>query len=109
MVGSGPIRSPYEHSGPKIELVEKLSDEDVHLEDVRDILSLNISKDVDEPLEVLVGRTDPQEVDLFASNARVSEKNIYIIKGEHFLLGFISLHQAQSFSRFDRLISLLRW
>lgn len=58
------ILTDVQHGRSQIELVEKLSDEDVNLEDVGDILLLNVTKDVDEPLEVFVGRTDPEEVNL---------------------------------------------
>ena len=51
--------------------MEELRDEDVHLEHVGDVLPLDISEDVDEPLEVSVRRADPQEVDLLAGYARV--------------------------------------
>lgn len=42
--------------------MEELRDEDVYLEHVGDVLALHVAQHVDEPLEVLVRRTDPQEV-----------------------------------------------
>ena len=51
--------------------MEELRDEDVHLEHVGDVLPLDVSEDVDEPLEVSVRRADPEEVDLLAGDARV--------------------------------------
>ena len=44
--------------------MEELCDENVHLQDVGDVFSLHISQHVDEPLEVAVGRADPQEIHL---------------------------------------------
>lgn len=44
--------------------MEELRDEDVHLEDVGDVLALHVAQHVDEPLEVPVRRADPQEVHL---------------------------------------------
>ena len=63
----------YQHCCSQIEFVEELRDEDVHLEHVGDVLSLHVPQDVDEPLEVSVRRTDPQEVDLLARNAGIPE------------------------------------
>ena len=56
--------SSYQHGGPQIKLVEELSDEDMHLEDVGDVLVLHVFEDVDEPLKVPMRGADPQEVDL---------------------------------------------
>ena len=60
------VLTDVEHGGPQVELVEELGDEDVHLQDVGDVFPLHVSQDVDEPLEVTVGRADPQEVHLCA-------------------------------------------
>ena len=52
--------------------MEELSNENMHFEHVGDVFALDVTQDIDEPLEVSVGRTDPQEVDLFASHPRIS-------------------------------------
>lgn len=39
--------------------MEELRDEYMDLEYVRDVLSLDVSENVDEPFEMLVRRTDP--------------------------------------------------
>ena len=49
----------YQHGSSQIELVEELGDEDVHLQDLGDVLLFNVPQHVDEPLEALVGRADP--------------------------------------------------
>lgn len=54
----------YQHRGAQVKLVEELRDEDVNLEDIGDVLALHVAQHVDEPLEVLVGRADPEEVHL---------------------------------------------
>ena len=45
---------PYQHGCSEVKLVEELRDEDVHLEHVGHVLPLDVSQDVDEPLEVSV-------------------------------------------------------
>jgi hypothetical protein len=44
----------------------------MHLENVRHVFPLDVAQDIDEPLEVAMGRADPQEVDLLASDAGIS-------------------------------------
>ena len=44
--------------------MEELCDEDVHLKYVGDVFPLHVPQHVDEPLEVTVGRADPQEIHL---------------------------------------------
>ena len=44
----------HQHSGSEVKLVEELRDEDVHFEHVGHVLPLDVSQDVDEPLEVSV-------------------------------------------------------
>ena len=44
----------HQHGGSEVKLVEELRDEDVHLEHVGHVLPLDVSQDVDEPLEVSV-------------------------------------------------------
>ena len=58
----------HQHGGSEVKLVEELRDEDVHFEHVGHVLPLDVSQDVDEPLEVAVRRTDPEEVDLLAGH-----------------------------------------
>lgn len=65
------ILADVQHGRPQIELVEELSDKDVNLKDIGDVLLLDISQDVDKPLEVLVRRTDPQEVHLSGERREV--------------------------------------
>lgn len=69
----------YQHSGSKIELVEELRDEYVHLEHIGDILALHIAEDIDEPFEVAMRRTNPQEVHLLTGHSRVSEIRISVL------------------------------
>ena len=52
--------------------MEELSDENMHFKYIGNVFSFNVSEDVNKPLEIAVGRTDPQKVDLFAGNARVT-------------------------------------
>lgn len=54
----------HQHCGSQIELVEKLRYKNVYLEYVRHVLTLDIAQDIDEPLEMFVGRTNPKEVHL---------------------------------------------
>ena len=54
----------HQHGGPQVKLVEELSDEDVHLQDIGDVFPLHVPQHVDEPLEGAVGRADPQEIHL---------------------------------------------
>ena len=67
------LQLPYQHGGTKVELMEELCDENVHLQDVGDVFCLHVSQHVDEPLEVAVGRTDPQEIYLccWCKNKRI--------------------------------------
>jgi hypothetical protein len=58
------VLANVQHRRSQIELVEKLRDEDVDLEDVRHIFLLDVAQHVDEPLEVLVRGTYPQEIHL---------------------------------------------
>ena len=46
------VLADVEHRGAEVELVEELRDEDVHFEHVGHVLPLDVSQDVDEPLEV---------------------------------------------------------
>lgn len=55
----------YQHSGPEIKLMEELRYEYVYLQHVGDIFALHVTQDVDEPLEVLVGWTNPEEIYLW--------------------------------------------
>ena len=48
------VLADVEHRGAEVELVEELRDEDVHFEHVGHVLPLDVSQDVDEPLEVSV-------------------------------------------------------
>ena len=52
--------------------MEELSDENMHFKYIGNVFSFHVSEDVDEPLKVAVGGTDPQEVDLFTGNAGVT-------------------------------------
>ena len=49
--------------------MEELSDENMHFKYIGNVFSFHVSEDVDEPLKIAVGGTDPQEVDLFTGNA----------------------------------------
>ena len=51
--------------------MEELRDEDVHLQHVRHVLAFDVTQNVDEPLEVTMRRTNPQEVDLLAGYSRI--------------------------------------
>ena len=52
--------------------MEELSDENMHFKYIGNVFSFNVSEDIDEPLEVAMRRTDPQEVDLLTSYPRVA-------------------------------------
>ena len=65
--------------------MEELRDEDVHLQNVGHVFPFHVPQDVDEPLEVPVRRTDPQEVDLLARDAGIPEM---------FIVGMKSLFRA---------------
>ena len=67
------MQLPYQHGGTQVELMEELGDENVHLQDVGDVFSLHVSQHVDEPLEVAVGRTDPQEIYLWCWCKKTNE------------------------------------
>ena len=58
------FNSSYQHGSPEIVLVEELRDEDVHLENVGDVLILDVAQHVHEPLESPLRRRDPQKVHL---------------------------------------------
>lgn len=47
-----------------VKLVEELCYEDVHLKHIGDILALNVTQHVNEPLKLAVCRANPQEVHL---------------------------------------------
>ena len=64
--------STYQHGCSQVEFMEELSDENMHFKYIGNVFSFNVSEDVNKPLEIAVGRTDPQKVDLFAGNARVT-------------------------------------
>ena len=66
------ICNSYQHGGSQIVFVKELCDEDVDVQDVGDVFLFHFSEDVDEPLKIAVGGTDPQEVDLFTGNAGVT-------------------------------------
>ena len=66
------ILTDVEHCRPQVELVEELGDEDVHLQHVGHVFPLHVPEDVNEPLEISVGRTDPEEVNFLAGHAGVS-------------------------------------
>ena len=54
--------------------MEELRYENVDLEHLRDILSLHIPQNVDEPFEVLVRRANPKKVDLLAGDSGVTDE-----------------------------------
>lgn len=60
----------YKHRRAQIELVEKLSYENMNLENVCYIFALHVSQDVNEPLEVLVRWANPEKIYLSAENSR---------------------------------------
>ena len=62
----------YQHGCSQVEFMEELSDENMHFKYIGNVFSFDVSEDVNKPLEIAVGRTDPQKVDLFAGNARVT-------------------------------------
>lgn len=66
------VLANVEHGGAQIKLVEELRDEDVHLQNVGDILAFDVAQHVDEPLKVTMRRARPQEVDFLASHARIA-------------------------------------
>lgn len=52
----------YEHRRSQVKLVKELRNKDVYLEHLRDVLSLDVPQDVNEPLKVTVGGADPEKV-----------------------------------------------
>lgn len=62
------VLANVQHGRPQVELVEELRNKDVHFEHVRDIFTFDISEHVDEPLEMAVARTRPQEIHLFTGD-----------------------------------------
>lgn len=63
--------------------MEELRDENVHFEDICDILSFDVSQDVYEPLKMPMRRTDPQEINL--ENKTIVIINLYLSKELLFL------------------------
>ena len=61
---SGFVGGTHQHCGSKIEFVEELCYENVYFKNVRHVLTLDITQDIDEPLEVLVRWTNPEEIHL---------------------------------------------
>lgn len=78
----GSVVSTYKHSGAQIELVKELRDKDVNLQHIGYVLPLHVTQYVDEPLEVFVGRTDPQEIHLQSNNSCTTIHILYFI---HFI------------------------
>lgn len=62
----------YQHCRSQIKFVEELRDEYVYFQHIGYILLLHIAEHIDEPFEVLVRGTDPQEVHLLTGYARVA-------------------------------------
>lgn len=54
----------YQHCRPQVEFVEELRYENVNFQHICNVFFLHIPKNVYEPFKVLVGRTNPQEVNL---------------------------------------------
>jgi hypothetical protein len=66
------VFTDVKHRRSQVKLVEELGDENVDFENVSHISPFNVSQDIDEPLKVSMRLTDPQEVDLLASNSGIS-------------------------------------
>ena len=66
------ILNTYQHRCSQIELVKELGYKYVNFQNICNVLFLHLSEDVNEPLELSVGLSDPEEVDLLAGHARVS-------------------------------------
>ena len=64
--------STYQHGCSQVEFMEELSDENMHFKYIGNVFSFNVSEDVNEPLKIAVGGTNPQKVDFFAGNPRVT-------------------------------------
>lgn len=54
----------YQHCCSKIKFMEKLSNKNMYLKDIGNILLLYIPQNLNEPLKVTMWRADPQEVHL---------------------------------------------
>ena len=65
-------RFTYQHGCSQIELMEELSDENMHFKYIGNVFSFDVSEDINEPLKVAVRRTNPQKVDLLTSYPRVA-------------------------------------
>lgn len=59
----------HQHRRAQIELVEELRDKYVYLQHIRHVLFLHIAQYIDEPLKVLMRRTDPKEVHFLARHS----------------------------------------
>lgn len=62
--GISSAKKTHQHRRSQIKLVEELGDEDVHFQDVGDILPLHITQHINEPFELTVRRANPQEIHL---------------------------------------------
>ena len=45
---------PYQHCCPQVKLVKELGDEDMHFQDICNVLSLYLTEDINEPFELPV-------------------------------------------------------
>ena len=68
----------YQHCCSQIELVKELGYKYVNFQDICNVLFLDLSEDVNEPLEALVAGTYPQKVDLRISFKINRETSFFI-------------------------------
>lgn len=54
----------YQYGGAQVEFVEELSDKDMDFQNPLRIVCFHLLQHLHKPLEVLVGGTNPQKVDL---------------------------------------------
>lgn len=61
-----------------VKLVEELCYEDVHLKHIGDILALNVTQHVNEPLKLAVCRANPQEVHLMRREEQATPEYLLV-------------------------------
>lgn len=66
------VSSTYKHRCPKVKFMKELRNVNMYFEQIGHILCLNISKNINKPFKVSMRRTNPNEIDLFVGNTRVT-------------------------------------
>lgn len=90
--------STYQHSCSQIELVEELRDEDVHFQDVGDVFAFDVSQHINEPFEIPMRWTNPQEIYLHIMNYFTNHTNFINIR----IIPFCKQLQSIDWWKFQR-------